>query len=340
MVSQAFVTNGIDEVLVHTGQHFDPQMSDVFFDELGIPAPRYNLGIRASSHGEMTGRMLEEIEKVLMVEKPHCVLVYGDTNSTLAGALAAVKLHIPVAHVEAGLRSFNRKMPEEINRIVTDHISTWLFTPNINAVKQLQKEGIESEKVRNVGDVMYGAALYFGRKATEKSSILSVMDQKPNEYVLATIHRAENTDSPARIHHIFSALNEIVGTMPVIMPIHPRTRKKIQDLHIQTDRIRIIEPVGYLDMVMLEKQAAMIITDSGGVQKEAFFHRIPCLTLRSETEWTELVELGWNTLANPISKGAILSAFYACLHKKGREAMPYGQGNAAQLITDHLKASL
>lgn len=335
-VSQAFSAHGITETLIHTGQHFDPQMSDVFFDELEIPVPAYNLGIHGSSHGEMTGRMLEGIEKILMAEKPDCVLVYGDTNSTLAGALAAVKLHIPVAHVEAGLRSFNRKMPEEINRIMTDHVSTWLFTPNANAVEQLLKEGIEGEKIKNVGDVMYDAALYFGQKAEKKSSILSAIGQTPQGYVLATIHRAENTDSPARIHSIFSALNEIAATRPVVLPIHPRTRKKMEELHVQADRIKMIEPVGYLDMVMLEKQAAMIITDSGGVQKEAFFYRVPCLTLRSETEWTELIDLGWNTLVNPVSKEVILAAFHACLHKKGSEGMPYGHGNSAQLIAEHL----
>ncbi len=335
MVSQAFAANGIAEMLIHTGQHFDKQMSDVFFDELDIPVPAYNLGIHGSSHGEMTGRMLEGIEKILIAEKPDYVLVYGDTNSTFAGALAAAKLHIPVAHVEAGLRSFNNKMPEEINRIMTDHISTWLFAPNTNAVEQLHKEGINSEKIKNVGDVMYDAALYFSQKAEKKSTILFKINQNPKNYILATIHRAENSDSPERMHSIFSALNEIADTMPVILPIHPRTKKRIEELHIHTGKIKIIEPVGYLDMVMLEKHAAMIITDSGGVQKEAFFYRVPCLTLRSETEWTELVELGWNTLANPISKSAITTAFHACLHKKGRESMPYGDGHSAQLIANH-----
>lgn len=339
-VSQAFASVGVEEILVHTGQHFDPQMSDVFFEELEIPAPGYNLGIHGSSHGEMTGRMLEGIEKILIAERPDAVLVYGDTNSTLAGALAAVKLHIPVAHVEAGLRSFNRKMPEEINRILTDHVSTWLFTPNANAVEQLHKEGIEGEKIKNVGDVMYDAALYFGQKAEKKSAILSSLHQSPKGYVLATIHRAENTDSPEKIHHIFSALNDIAGTLPVVLPIHPRTRKKIEELHVPTDRLKMIEPVGYLDMIMLEKQAAMIITDSGGVQKEAFFYRVPCLTLRSETEWVELVALGWNTLVNPLSKEVIITAFHSCLGKKGEESVPYGHGNSAQLIADHLKVSL
>jgi len=339
-VSQAFAANGVGEMLLHTGQHFNKQMSDVFFDELGISVPSHQLNIHGSSHGAMTGRMLEGIEQVLIAEKPDAVLVYGDTNSTLAGALAAVKLHIPVAHIEAGLRSFNRKMPEEINRIMTDHISTWLFAPNANATEQLHKEGIATEKIKNLGDVMYDAALYFGQEAEKKSPILSTLGQNPQDYVLATIHRAENTDSPERMHNIFSALHEISDTAQVVLPIHPRTRKKIEELHIQSHRIKMIEPVGYLDMIMLEKYAALIITDSGGVQKEAFFYRVPCLTLRSDTEWTELVELGWNTLADPVSKDVIITAFHACLNKKGKESMPYGDGNSAQLIADYLKYSI
>lgn len=337
MVSQALNSQGISEIIIHTGQHFHKQMSDVFFDELEIPAPAYHLGIHSSSHGEMTGRMLTEIEKVLLLEKPDCVLVYGDTNSTLAGALAAAKLNIPVAHIEAGLRSFNRKMPEEINRIMTDHISTWLFAPNLHAVEQLHKEGIESEKIKNVGDVMYDAAQYFSQKAEKKSNILSNIHQSPRSYILATIHRAENSDSPERMRSIFSALNEIASTLPVVLPIHPRTKKRMEEFHIRADKIKIIEPVGYLDMVMLEKYAAMIITDSGGVQKEAFFYRVPCITLRSETEWTELVELGWNTVVNPVSKAVIITAFHACLHKTGTESMPYGDGHSAQLIASHFR---
>ncbi len=291
----------IHEVLLHTGQHFDDNMSKNFFDELEITTPQYNLGISGGLHGAQTGRMLEKVEETLVDESPDAVMVYGDTNSTLAGALAASKLHIPVVHIEAGLRSFNRHMPEEINRLVTDHLSDALFVPTSTGIENLRREGILEEKLHFVGDVMYDAALHFGKKAEHSSSILDRLKLASKKYVLATIHRAENTDTPHLLHALLDGLMQIARTIPVILPLHPRTRKIIEN----DDRLsklnaikglQIIDPVGYLDMILLEKNAQLIATDSGGVQKEAFFYRVPCVTLRNETEWTELVELGWNTL--------------------------------------------
>jgi len=298
-------TQGVREVLVHTGQHYDANMSEVFFEELEIPRPDYNLGIGSATHGAQTGRMLEAIEEVLLREKPDWVLVYGDTNSTLAGALAAVKLHIPVAHIEAGLRSFNRRMPEEINRVLTDHASDILFAPTKAAVENLRREGISEEQIQLVGDVMYDAALYYGKKAECQSQSLNRLGLKPKEYILATIHRAENTDDPRRLRAIFEGLAEVDQEMKVVLPLHPRTRVVLVEVGLYDKVARsvcLIEPVGYLDMVMLEKNARAIATDSGGVQKEAFFHRVPCLTLREETEWVELVDLGWNCIIPPTSK--------------------------------------
>ena len=295
-------TPGVREVLVHTGQHYDDNMSRVFFEELEIPEPDYHLGVGSGTHGAQTGRMLEAIEQVLLEEKPDWVLVYGDTNSTLAGALAAVKLHIPVAHVEAGLRSFNRRMPEEINRVLTDHASDLLFAPTEAAVANLRREGIPEERIHCVGDVMYDAALYYGMKAERESRILERLSLTRKGYILATVHRAENTDDHARLRAILQALSEAAQEVGVVFPVHPRTRKAMERYGL-TDLVRpliVIDPVGYLDMVMLEKNARLIVTDSGGVQKEAFFYRVPCVTLREETEWEELVELGWNRLVPPL----------------------------------------
>jgi len=324
----------IQEVFLHTGQHYDANMSDVFFQELDIPRPDYHLGIGGGTHGQNTGRMLEAIEGVLLKEQPNWVLVYGDTDSTLAGALAAVKLHIPVAHVEAGLRSFNRRMPEEINRVLTDHAADLLFAPTETAVANLRREGVPDERIALVGDVMYDAAIFYASMAEERSSILETLGLNPREYILATVHRAENTDSPARLKAIFTALSQVAETLPVVLPLHPRTRKTLaaNNLGELAQSVRLIDPVGYLDMVMLEKHARLIVTDSGGVQKEAFFHQVPCVTLRAETEWGELVEAGWNYLVAPITPHVVQEAIWARLDAIGQEVKLYGNGHAATRI--------
>jgi len=330
----------IQETLVHTGQHYDANMSRVFFEELDIPEPGYNLEIGSLSHGAQTGRMLEAIENILLDEKPDMVIVYGDTNSTLAGTLAAVKLHIPVAHVEAGLRSFNRTMPEEINRILADHSADILFAPTQEAVKHLKHEGIAGERIHLVGDVMYDAALYYTRKASEKSLILDQLGIKSKDYILATVHRAENTDDPVRLNRIFKALSHIAKDITVILPLHPRTQAFIardKEIEALSRQLRIIEPVGYLDMVMLEKHAQLIATDSGGVQKEAFFHRIPCVTLRDETEWVELVEHGYNCLVGADDKKIIHSVKEMMGRTFNWEIPLYGKGNACTLIAKKLQ---
>lgn len=330
---------GIEEIIVHTGQHYDANMSDVFFDELGIPRPAHNLDVHGGSHGVMTGRMLEGIEHLLLDLRPDAVLVYGDTNSTLAGALAAAKLHVPVAHVEAGLRSFNMKMPEEINRILTDRISDWLFAPTDEACDHLRREGVSPERVHNVGDVMFDVALLHGRRVGAEGGALERLALEPGGYVLATVHRAENTNVPQRLEHIVDALIALARELPVVWPVHPRTRAILTGSsrwpEIERD-LMIIDPVRYLDMVQLEKFAALIATDSGGVQKEAFFYEVPCVTLRDETEWTELIEAGWNRLAPPLSSEALVSAFRAALGSKGAPIAPYGKGDAAQTIVTHL----
>lgn len=325
----------IREILVHTGQHFDSNMSDVFFDELGIPQPTYNLGIGGGFHGAMTGMQLVEIEKVLLNEKPDWVLVYGDTNSTLAGALAAAKLHIPVAHVEAGLRSFNRAMPEEINRVLTDHISTLLFTPTETAMRNLAREGIELHRCHLVGDVMYDAARFFGDLALQKSTILDSLELKTGKFILCTVHRAENTDVLERLKVILTTLDIVSNTLPVVWPLHPRTRKQIEKNGLSDDlssSVRFIDPVGYLDMLMLEKNAALITTDSGGVQKEAFFCGVPCVTIRDETEWIELVETGWNRLSPPTDATQVVASIMEALGTKGQAVQPYGDGDSGSRI--------
>ncbi|MCI5156841.1 MAG: UDP-N-acetylglucosamine 2-epimerase (non-hydrolyzing) [Candidatus Electrothrix sp. AUS1_2] len=325
--------SGVSEILVHTGQHFDKNMSDVFFNELEIQQPKYNLGISGSSHGAMTGQQLAAIEQVLVDERPDMVLVYGDTNSTLAGALAAVKLHIPVAHVEAGLRSFNRKMPEEINRTLTDHAADLLFAPTETAVKNLTNEGLR-EKAYLVGDIMYDAALYYAEKAEQKSDILRSLNVQPKGYILTTVHRAENTDDPVRLRNIVAMLSRLAKQRTVVFPLHPRTRNALVQSGLQDSLTgcMMIDPVGYLDMVMLEKNAQYIVTDSGGVQKEAYFHKVPCITLRDETEWVELVELGWNRLGSPreqINLADILIRDSFAM-REGKNS--YGDGRAARHI--------
>ncbi|MDN4592752.1 UDP-N-acetylglucosamine 2-epimerase (non-hydrolyzing) [Polycladomyces subterraneus] len=326
------------EVLVHTGQHYDKSMSDVFFEELNIPAPDYHLGVGSKSHGAQTGEMLAKVEEVLLAEKPDCLLVYGDTNSTLAGALAAAKLHIPVAHVEAGLRSFNRRMPEEINRVLTDHVSRWLFCPTETAVRHLKNEGI-TDGVHLTGDVMMDAVLYNRQLADEKSNVLDRLGLSSRSYVLVTLHRAENTDVPERLEGIVRALNQL--SVPAVLPLHPRTRGKLAQtgLTIDNPNVRVIEPVGYLDMLQLESHAKKILTDSGGVQKEAFFVSVPCITMRDETEWTETVELGCNILVGA-DTDKILDAVERFEVDFSSIAPVFGDGHAADHIAERLSADL
>lgn len=286
--------NSAREILVHTGQHYDARMSHIFFDELNIPQPDYNLEVGSGNHGQQTGEMLQRLEPILEQEAPDMVMVYGDTNSTLAGALSASKLHIEVAHVEAGLRSFNRRMPEEINRVLTDHISNLLFCPSNVAVENLAKEGI-TKGVYDVGDVMADALHHAVASAGESPELFARLKLSPNQYILATVHRAENTDNPERMAAILKAFASIEDI--ILFPVHPRTRKVLlsQGLTVSPN-VMMIEPVGYIEMAALEKNARMILTDSGGVQKEAYWLRIPCITLRDETEWVETVDSGWNHL--------------------------------------------
>ncbi len=325
----------IHDVIVHTGQHYDANMSDVFFEEMHIPKPDYYLGIGGNSHGAMTGQMLEKIESVLLTEKPDWVLVYGDTNSTLAGALAASKLNIKIAHIEAGLRSFNMRMPEEINRILTDRVSTKLFCPTQTAVDNLLREGIESwvgaESANLVGDVMQDGAFYYGALAEKPEDIVLT-----DRFALSTIHRAENTDDPRRLEQIVNALTDIASHQQVILPLHPRTRK-IAELHgLDLSALTVINPVGYLNMVWLIKNSSCVLTDSGGLQKEAFFFEKPCITMRDETEWIELVEAGVNVLVGA-SKSEILSAYNSLSEESLQfDQTIYGGGIAAQKIVNHL----
>lgn len=328
----------IEEIIVHTGQHFDTLMSEVFFTELDLPKPTYNLGISGISHGAMTGRMLEEIEKILIKTTPDVLLIYGDTNSTLAGALAASKIHIPIAHVEAGLRSFNNRMPEEINRIIADRLSSHLFCPTELAVKNLSAEGIV-EGVTLTGDVMLDVTNFCRGKAEENID-LDQWGIKSGNYVLTTIHRAENTDDPIRLKSIFNALQEIAKSIEVVMPIHPRTKQLIIKLGFENllKDIKVIDPVSYIPMTKLQMHAKAILTDSGGIQKEAFFHMVPCITLRDETEWVETVQLGWNTIVGADSDKIVDTLTNI---KKGVQdtGNPYGNGNASNDILQILKTN-
>ena len=340
MVSRALRNRpNLAEVLVHTGQHYDANLSSVFFSELDLPQPTYDLGVGSGCHGAQTGKMLERVERVLRDERPDWVLVYGDTNSTLAGALAAAKLHILVAHVEAGLRSFNRRMPEEINRVLTDHVADLLLAPTPLAVENLAREGINGcARVLLSGDVMYDAALYYADKALSQSRALQTYSLQPRQYLLATVHRAENTDDPDSLAEILRALTELTEQMTVILPLHPRTRAAINRAGLETGEVRMIEPVGYLDMARLESNASLIATDSGGVQKEAFFYQVPCVTLRDETEWGELVEGGYNWLAGA-RREKILACAAEALHSRPNWSRAlYGSGNAAAIIADRLAA--
>ena len=327
-------TAGLTEVLVHTGQHFDANTSDVFFDQLAIPRPDYQLNINSGSHGDMTGRMLIEIEKVLLKEQPDWVLVYGDTNSTLAGALAAAKLHIPVAHVEAGLRSFNMQMPEEINRILTDQISSVLFCPTDSAMANLEREGFNDKPIQvlQVGDVMQDSAEFFAQRAHAPQGF-AVADG----FILATLHRAENTDNPERLAAIVKALNHLHQQVaPVVLPLHPRTRNVIAAQGLTLD-VHLIEPVGYLEMLWLLQRTGLVLTDSGGVQKEAFFFGKACVTIRDQTEWVELIEAGANQLVGADTDKIIEAARRHIGRAVKDEHSLYGGGVAAKRIAEQLK---
>lgn len=337
-VSKRFATSpGVTEVLVHTGQHHDANMSDVFFDELEIERPKWHLGIAGGTHGAMTGRMLEAIEGVLLEEQPDWVLVYGDTNSTLAGALAAAKLHVPIAHVEAGLRSFNRRMPEEVNRVLVDHLSSKLFAPTRTAVENLAREGLGAELTHLVGDVMYDTVRHFGPVSERRTRVLEDLGLSPNGYVLATVHRAENTDDPKRLTTIVDELVALAESLPVVFPLHPRTRKLLEAggaLEKVLAALVVTDPLGYMEMMALERNAAVIATDSGGVQKEAYFHEVPCVTLRDETEWTELVATGWNRLCPPVEGAPIARTVLAAVGTRGSDEELYGHGDAAEKIVE------
>jgi UDP-GlcNAc3NAcA epimerase len=326
-VSRAIAARHLVEVILHTGQHFDADMSDVFFDELQIPRPAYNLAISGTNHGDVTGRMLAGVESVILDERPDVLLVYGDTNSTLAGALAAAKLRIPVAHVEAGLRSFNRAMPEEINRILTDHLSAFLFCPTTTAAANLTREGIVSG-VYQVGDVMFDATLDTAKRARAESSILRRLSISDGTFALATLHRAENTDTPEALGEALAYLKDIAGNGQLVMPLHPRTRAAATRFSLDFGAIRVIPPVGYLDMARLLDGCTEVFTDSGGLQKEAYFHRKPCTTLRGETEWTETIAAGWNRLW----KSETVLA-------ERREITDYGDGHASDAIVSVLAAA-
>lgn len=325
-VSTALREAGHTEYLIHTGQHYDYGMSQVFFDELGLSVPNINLAIGSGPHGAQTGAMLEGIERVLLEQRPAALLIYGDTNSTLAGALAAAKLGVPVAHVEAGLRSYNRAMPEEINRVVADHLSAVLLCPSQTAVDNLAREGV-TQGVHLVGDVMADALALASGRARERSDILARLSLAPGHYLLATVHRAENTDDPARLRAILAAFDTL--DEPLVFPVHPRTRKLLVDLSYDPPpHVRLIEPVGYLDMVMLEQSARTILTDSGGIQKEAYWLGVPCVTLRDETEWVETVASGWNTLTGAATSRIVAAARLPAPHG-ARPPLYGGDGRAA-----------
>ena len=330
----------VSEIIIHTGQHHDENMSDIFFRELGIPNPKYNLGVSGGTHGLMTARMLESIEGVLLKEQPDALMVYGDTNSTLAGALAAVKLGIPIAHVEAGLRSFNMTMPEEINRIVTDSVSKMLLCPTENAVNNLFVEG-KKTGVHNVGDVMFDIAISYKEIAKSQSHIHTTLNVKARDYVLATCHRAENTNDKVRLYQILKGLADISGQMKVIFPMHPRTRKLVDEYGYQEmlQDVIITEPLSYIDIVALEQDARLIVTDSGGMQKEAYYYETPCITTRDETEWTETVEQKANALTGADSD-KIIESFEKLISgtwQPNFEAKPYGNGHAAEKIVNILE---
>lgn len=328
---------GIKEVLLHTGQHYDDVMSDIFFREMHIPKPDYHFSINTSTHATMTAQMLEGIEQAIIKEKPDTILVYGDTNSTLAGALAASKLHMKVAHVEAGLRSFNMDMPEEVNRILTDRISNQLFCPTDAAMQNLQNEGLATQDkiVVKTGDVMYDAALYYAKQAGKHSDICNKLNLSKGTYLLATIHRAENADDKVRLSSIVDAINLLAKKYTVVLPLHPRTKKMLEQFHLELD-CTVIEPVGYFDMLSLLQNCQLVLTDSGGLQKEAYFFHKYCVTLRDQTEWIELIKAGCSTISGANTE-KILSAvdgMYSRTFHNG--SVFYGDGHAAEIICNHL----
>lgn len=337
MLSNSFKTDSrIQEVMVHTGQHYDENMSDIFFEQLNLPKPNFYLGVGSGLHGKQTGKMLIDLERVMIDVNPDLVLVYGDTNSTLAGGLAASKLHIPVAHVESGLRSFNKNMPEEINRIVTDHLAHLLFCPSHSAVENLKREGIE-KGVYLTGDIMYDAVLHFKRRALQQSTILETLSLTKRKYYLATIHRAENTDNPKRLKSILQAFQQL--DMEIILPLHPRTKQKINQFglaeFLSSSPIKVVEPLHYFDMLAVASQANVILTDSGGIQKEAYMLRVPCLTLRDETEWVETVQSGWNQLVGA-DRHLIIDALEQLQVPKHHPQL-FGDGNASKNIIEVLR---
>lgn len=335
-MSQELRRAGIREILVHTGQHYDLNMSDVFFFELDLAAPDHFLGAGSGPHGEQTGRMLKKIESLLFTDRPDGVLVYGDTNSTLAGALAAAKLHIPVIHVEAGLRSFSRQMPEETNRVLTDHMSTLLFCPTDVAVANLQKEGI-AQGVHMVGDVMKDALDLWSGDRPRSAAVVHALGLAPGDYYLSTVHRAENTDNTERLNEIFTALNDL--DLPVIMPVHPRTRPALTELtKAQPGSLRLVDPVGYSDMIALTQNARAVLTDSGGLQKEAYMLGVPCITMRDQTEWVETVDAGWNSVVGADS-ARITKAVHS-IKKPSLHPQLYGDGKSSRRMVNILKGSL
>lgn len=322
--------NRVEETIVHTGQHFSASMSDLFFDELEIPSPKYNLGVQASSQGQMLGEMIKGLETVFETEKPDLVLLYGDTNSTLAGALAASKIHIPIAHVEAGLRSYNIRMPEEINRILTDRIAKWLFCPTQNAVQILEKEGTDPKKIFLSGDVMFDSVLYFKEKLKPSLRVKELTHH--SEYAVLTLHRAENTENLDAIKALLQSIDNAFDGKRVIFPIHPRTQKLLENSGVQFSNILALPPIGYVDMLYLVKGASLVLTDSGGLQKEAYYLKTPCVTLRNETEWVELVDLRVNKVVGIDPKKVIAAAKELWGQTISHETSPYGDGNSAEKI--------
>lgn len=332
-VSRALSERGINEILVHTGQHYDANLSDNLFKELDVPAPRYHLGVGSGTHAAQTGTMLPAIEECLEREGPRAVLVYGDTNTTLAGALAAAKINIPVAHVEAGVRSFNRTMPEEINRVVVDHISSSLFCPSDVAVSNLAREGIKAG-VFQIGDVMLDVLQSNLREAEVDMSLLDELDLERNGFVVMTIHRAANTDSEERLRSIINGLQDVAATLPVVFPVHPRTRQCLSKYGIDAPSLRLLNPLSYLSMLSLQAHARVVVTDSGGMQKEAYWLRTPCITVRDETEWVETVRSGWNCLVSANAKEIARQVLTASAPSDYRDL--YGDGRAGQHLADAL----
>ena len=348
-------SNEIEEIIVHTGQHYDQNMSQVFFDELGIPAPNYNLGVGSGKHGEQTAKMIDGIEEILLKENPDYLVVYGDTNSTLAGAIAASKIHIPIVHIEAGLRSFNKALPEEINRICCDHCSTMLFSPTVTGYKNLVNEGFNPENkkpftidnpgIYHCGDVMYDNSLYFSSKANSQQPIANSQQPIANsQYILCTIHRNNNTDEPERLSAIVKALLRLSKEEEIVIPLHPRT-KKLLDVNLSSDiynelinneRIHIIPPTSFLEMISLEKNASIVITDSGGVQKEAYFFKKPCIIMRSETEWKEIVEVGATIIADANEENIVNGYYHFKDNKIAEYPELFGDGKAAEFICNEL----